>query len=87
MEVNFDHLRITGAKAYNKLCKELNRHVDGEYIRDTGKPHDDVFVTGDIRDEMDALRDMLALLLSLESDAEHIKAIDYDLEVFAPEPE
>lgn len=85
MEVNFDNLRILGAKAFNRLVKELNRHVDGEYIRDRGIPDGDSFVVGDIYDEIRDLRDVLATLLCLESKEAGIESIEYDLEVFAPE--
>jgi hypothetical protein len=85
MDVNFDNLRITGARAFNRLVKELNRHVDGEHIMDRGIQEQDQFVVGDIYSEINTLRNVIATLLSLEDKDAGIKHIEYDLNVFPPD--
>lgn len=85
MEVNFDNLRLKAAKSYNRLVKELNRHVDGENILDHGIDTNDTFVVGDIYDEMNDIRNVIGALLCIEDEKFGIKSIDIDLDVFAPE--
>ena len=86
MEVNFNRLRIGLASSYNALVKELNRHVDGELLG-AGKPHGDTFTTGDIRDQLNDLRNYIATLLCVEGDEKDMKCVDYELDVFDEEGE
>ena len=82
MNVDFYRLRIQIAISFNSLIKELNRHVDGELILDRGIPEGDIFVTGDIYDQINSLRNSIATLLSVYDDKNN-KEIDFDLEIFA----
>jgi hypothetical protein len=84
MEVDFNNLRLKTAEAYNRLVKELNRHVHGEEFG-PGIDCGDTFCTGDIRDDLDDLRNGIAILLCLYDEKENIKCIDFDLKIFAPE--
>lgn len=83
MRVNFDGLRKNGANAYNRLVRELNRHVHGEEMG-PGRNHGDQFCTGDIRDSLDDLRACLGTLLALEDDGD-MKALEIDLLEFDSE--
>ncbi len=77
MEVNFDGLRKNGIRAYNALATALNRHVHGEEMG-PGRNHGDQFCTGDIRDEMDALRSFVATVGLLEGDQTDVKALEFE---------
>lgn len=83
MRVDFDRLRLNGAKSFNRLVKTLNRFVDGEDIKQIAKIEGDSFVVGDIYDDINDLKNMLATLLCLDDEEKEIKCIDYKLEVFA----
>ena len=94
MEINFDKLRERGAVAFNDLVEELNRHVHGEYIGNKkesrfgeGKDFGDTFCTGDIRDQINRLRDFISAVISLEIKDQLINSIDIDLAVFDEEGE
>ena len=86
MEVDFDAFRKRGVEAFNSLVKELNGRIqaDGETVADSRKYGDSLCV-GDIRDQIDDLRNCLATLICLEDKSSGIKCLDLDLAVFAPE--
>jgi hypothetical protein len=86
MEVNFDAFRKRGVEAFNSLVNELNGRIqaDGETISDSRK-HGDSLCVGDIRDQMDDLRNCLATLICLEDKPSGIESLDLHLAVFAPE--
>lgn len=78
MEINFDNLRITGIRTYNRLVKKLNeaRYADGEGID---------LLTSTIRNDMDELRTVLVVLSCLEGDEKDIKALNIPVEEFDPD--
>jgi len=86
MKVDFDAFRKRGVEAFNSLVNELNGRIqaDGETICDSRK-HGDSLCTGDIRDQMDDLRNCLATLICLEDKSSGIECLDLELAVFAPE--
>jgi len=84
VKIKFANLRIKGAKAYNSLTIEMNGRIHGDRLG-PGLVHGDTFCTGDIYDQMESLREFIGAVLSLESDDGEIKAIDMDLEQFAPD--
>jgi hypothetical protein len=86
MQVDFDAFRERGVEAFNSLVNELHSriHADGETISDSRRSSDPLCV-GDIRDQIDGIRDCLATLICLEDHASGIKSLDLDLAVFAPE--
>lgn len=88
MEVDFNNLRKSMAKSYNKLCLTLNRFLneDGEFC-ETAPIEGDAFYAGDIKTEMDDLRNLIATLICIYDESQGIKVIDEKLEVFAPEPD
>lgn len=83
MRVDFDRLRLNGAKSFNRLVNTLNRFVDGEDIKEIAKIEKDSFVVGDIYDDINDLRNFLATLLCLDDEEKEIKCIEFDLAVFA----
>ena len=88
MEVDFDAFRKRGVLAFNALVNELNGRIqaDGETISESRK-FGDALCTGDIRDQIDGIRDCLATLICLEDKRDGIKSLDLELAVFAPEEE
>ena len=86
MEVDFDAFRKRGVEAFNSLVNELNGRIqaDGETISYSRK-FGDTLCAGDIRDQMDDLRNCLATLICLEDKSAGIECLDLELAVFAPE--
>lgn len=83
MDVDFNNLRLHAVIAYNSLVAELNRHVDGEELGPV-KPHGERFTTGDIRDQLEDLRMVVATLIAIEDESQGIRPLDEKLAVFAP---
>ncbi len=81
MKVNFNGLRRRLADSYNSLTRELNRHVDKD---GEGMGAGSTLVTGDIRDQMDNLREYIGTIISLEGGEDDFKALEIDLVEFAP---
>jgi len=86
MEVDFDAFRKRGVEAFNPLVNELNGRIqaDGETISYSRK-FGDTLCAGDIRDQMDDLRNCLATLICLEDKSSGIECLALELAVFAPE--
>lgn len=85
MEIDFDNFRKKGVEAFNGLCAELNKRIHGDSTISDSLEHGDPLVVGDIKDEMDALRDCIATLICLEDRRDGIKCLDLEVSVFAPE--
>lgn len=85
MKVNFDGMRRLGVSGFNGLVEELNGRIqdDGETISDS-RSNGDALCVGDIKNEIDAIRNCLATLVSLEDENEGIKCMVVDLAEFAP---
>ena len=86
MECDFNNFRKNGVNAYNSLVRELNNRIqsDGETISDS-RNFGDPLCVGDIRDQIDSIRNCLATLICLEDNASGIKSLDMELDIFAPE--
>jgi hypothetical protein len=85
MKIDFDAFRRRGVEAYNRLCVELNGRIHGDFTIGYSIDHGDNLTTGDIKSEMDALRDCLCTLICLEDKTEGIEPIDIEVSSFAPE--
>jgi len=85
MQIDFDSFRMKGVTAFNKLCAELNGRIHGDSTISDSREHGDPLCVGDIRDEMNALRDCMVTLICLEDSRDNIKCLDVDVAEFAPE--
>jgi hypothetical protein len=79
MQIDFDNFRKKGVEAYNRLCAELNGRVQND-----SRSRGDAVCVGDIRDEMDALRDCIVTLICLEDKRDGIECLDLEVYEFAP---
>lgn len=84
MQIDFNAFRKRGVSAFNDLCAELNGRISSEGRINLG-PAGDSLCVGDIQHEMDALRQCMAILISLEDKADGIECLNIDIAVFAPE--
>jgi len=85
MKIDFDSFRKRGVKAFNNLCIELNGRIHGDSTISDSREHGDPLTVGDIKDEMDALRDCLVTLICLEDKNDGIKCLDMKVLEFSPE--
>ena len=85
MEINFDNFRIKAVRAFNRLCAELNSRIHGDSTISDSREHGDPLTVGDIKNEMDALRDCIVTLICLEDPRDNIKSMDVEIAEFAPE--
>ena len=83
MQIDFDNFRRKGVEAFNGLCAELNGRIHGDSTISDSREKGDPLCVGDIRNEMDALRDCIVILICLENDG--IECLDIKVDVFAPE--
>ena len=87
MKVNFDNFRLKGIEAFNRLCSELNSRIHGDSIISDSRDHGDPLTMGDIKHEMDALRDCMVVLSCLEDERDGIKCLNVEILEFDPEDE
>lgn len=85
MQIDFDSFRMKGVTAFNKLCVELNGRIHGDSTISDSREHGDPLCVGDIRNEMNALRDCIVTLICLEDSRDNIECLDVDVAEFAPE--
>ena len=85
MKLNFDGFRRRGALAFNHLCSELNGRIHRDSIISDSREHGDPLTVGDIKNEMDALRDCIVTLICLEDKRDGIECLDMEVAEFAPE--
>jgi hypothetical protein len=85
MQIDFDNFRKKGVEAYNRLCAELNGRVQSDATISDSRRHGDPLCTGDIRDEMNALRDHMVTLICLEDRRDGIERLNLEVYEFAPE--
>jgi hypothetical protein len=84
MQIDFDSFRRKSVEAFNKLCTELNGRIHGDSIISDSREHDDPLTVGDIRDEMNALRDCIVTLICLEDKRDGIECLEVTVDEFAP---
>jgi hypothetical protein len=84
MQIDFDNFRRKGVEAYNRLCAELNGRVHNDSTISDSRSRSDALCVGDIRDEMDALRDCIVTLICLEDRRDGIERLDLEVYEFAP---
>ena len=85
MQINFDNFRRKGVKAFNRLCAELNGRIHGDSTISDSRERGDPLCVGDIRDEMNALRDCIVTLICFEDKRDGIECLDVMVDEFAPE--
>jgi len=85
MNVNFDNLRKRGVNAYNNLCDELNKRIHGDYTISDSREHGDPLTVGDIKNEMESLREVLITLICVEDSNGGFGALSMKIKEFAPD--
>jgi len=85
MQIDFDNFRRKGVEAFNGLCAELNTRIHGDSTISDSREHGDPLTVGDIKQQMDALRDCIVTLICLEDKRDGIECLDVTVNEFAPE--
>ena len=80
IDVNFDGLRIHGARNYNKLIRILHENIENDRFKEDFRPED-------IQNAIDGLREFTGGCLSLMDPKGTYSWIDMELTEYRPESE